>query len=244
MSRLLLLLVLSTTAALLPGCDPRSPAALPDAMSEFPLPAEGDAAPRSTHAPSPDAGQLIRSTWPTADDPGMPFYTRIEPAPPHAYIDDGWAAIVFYRKPSCVPAEFDLLQFFDAPAAFGCPHTVQGHSLWHGAIGSGAPQLVVARASGPVPVWFVPEDAMVQALSDGALTMEELEALPGLVTGLADTFQETHHPHPLPPEMGGGGHPVPKLVLDARGELDDGQRFSLHITRADDVPRVVRIRIR
>ena len=80
---------------------------------------------------------LVRTTWPSAEDPGMPFYARIEIG--QIVTVDGWAIIAFYRDPACIPADFNLLTFFDAPAAFGCPHTVEGFTLWYGEAFAGAP---------------------------------------------------------------------------------------------------------
>ncbi len=228
MSRSIALLIL---IALVPACDPGSPAAPVDE-------------PVSVIAESPAAqSQRVQSTWPTAADPGMPFYTRIEPEAPYVYTDSGWAVIPFYRDPDCVPEGFNLLQFFDAPAAFGCPHRVSGHSVWHESVGAGAPRVVVVRGMGAVPVWFAPQSAILEALEDGELTIGEIEGLTGLVKGVATRFTEMLHPHPLPVEMGGGGHPVPKVILDARGTLDDGRSFSVQVTRTGDRPPSVRIRI-
>lgn len=91
---------------------------------------------------------LIRTTWPSADDPGVPFYARIEPVPPHAPTDGEWAAIVFYRDPGCQPLQgFNLLDFLDPPVAFGCPLTVEGFSLWLGEPFIGAPKIVNTRGA-------------------------------------------------------------------------------------------------
>lgn len=190
-----------------------------------------------------DAG-LVRTTWPSAEDPGPPFYARIEPAPPHVFSDGEWAAIVFYRDPDCVPADFNLLFFFDPPTAFGCALTVEGASLWQGAPFNGAPKIVTSSGSGAVPVWFVPVSAIDPALQDGVLTIGELAGLEGLLVGHAYHFNETLHPHPLPPELGGGGHPNPKLILNAHGSLEDGRRFKLHITTVNDEVRAIQIQFR
>ena len=40
-----------------------------------------------------------------------------------------WAAIPFYRPADCIPADFNLLDFFD-PAAFACPSYVSGFEIW------------------------------------------------------------------------------------------------------------------
>jgi hypothetical protein len=77
---------------------------------------------------------LLSLVWVTApivfansryDDGDVPFYARIEP---HAILHtDDWAFVVCYRPPGCVPSTFNLLDFFDIPAAFACqPPTING----------------------------------------------------------------------------------------------------------------------
>lgn len=187
---------------------------------------------------------LARTEWPSAEDPGPPFYARTDHAPPFVFHDGEWAAIVFYRDPSCVPADFNLAQFFNPPAAFGCQPTTQGFSLWEGEAMSGAPKIANTRDAGPVPVWFVPVAAINKVTQDGTLTIGELEGLDGLLVGFADHFKETLQPHALPPELGGGGHPNPKLVLDAKGSLEDGRQFNLHITQVKDEVKAIQIQFR
>jgi hypothetical protein len=188
-----------------------------------------------------DAG-LVRTTWPSGEDPGLPYYVRTEPMPPHIYDDGEWAVFVFYRDPGCVPADFNLLSFFDIPAAFGCSLTVHGSHLWQGAPFSAPPKIVTVTGDGAVPVWFAPAAAVESATQDGALTIGELAGLDGLLVGYAAQFNETLHPHPLPPELGGGGgHPNPKLILDANGQLNDGRQFHLHITRVQETTQSILI---
>lgn len=187
---------------------------------------------------------LVRTDWPSAEDPGPPFYARTDHAPPFVFNDGAWTAIVFYRDPSCVPAGFNLIQFFDPPAAFGCQPTTHGSSLWHGEALSGAPKVVTTSGNGAVPVWFVPMETASQATQDGVLTIVELEGLDGLLVGYADQYDETLQPHPLPPELGGGGHPNPKLIVDASGQLEDGRQFNLHITQVQDEVQAIQIQFR
>lgn len=187
---------------------------------------------------------LVRTTWPSPQDPGPPFYARVDPLPPHVFDDGDLAAIAFYRDPACVPADFNLLDFFDAPAAFACPLTVEGANLWHGEPFAAAPKVVTSRGTGAVPVWFVPADAIRDAIADGVLTIGELAGLNGRLVGDASQFHETLHPHALPAELGGGGHANPKLSLQAHGRLDDGRRFSLHIVWIRDEVRAVNIHLR
>lgn len=187
----------------------------------------------------------VRTTSPSAEDPGLPYYARVEPAPPHVYHDAEWAAIVFYRDPACIPDGFDLLQFFGAPAAFACTQLVSASSTWKEGPFMGAPKTVNVTGMGAVPVWFFPTDVVLPALADDILTMGELEALPGRLMGSASRYQEILHPHPLPPVAGGGGHANPKLNVTARGSVEDGRNFRLHVNRGDyDELHALRIVIR
>jgi hypothetical protein len=192
---------------------------------------------------SSDGGaQPTRTVWGTPADPGPPFYARIDPAPPHIFDDATWAAVVFYRPSTCVPADFNLLDFFHPPAMFACDLLVSGASHWHGAPGVGSPR--VTTASGSPEVWIFPASAVPGLLADAVLTIGELAAVPGLLTGTASQFHETLQPHPLPPEFGGGGHPNPSITLVARGELDDGRGFQFQLTHDDGGTRSVRIMLR
>ena len=184
---------------------------------------------------------LERTTWPSDNDPGPPYYARIEPSPPHVLHDGQWAAIVFYRQPSCVPAGFNLLSFFHFGPAFGCDLTVHGASLWPGEPFAGAPKIVTSQGNGAVPIWFVPVTAINQATQDGELTIGELAALDGLMVGSAEHFNEVLHPSALPPELGGGGHQNPKLIQDASGHLADGRAFHFHATKMGGEQVAIRI---
>ena len=192
--------------------------------------------------PTTAAGEgLIRTQWPSGEDPGMPFYARVELLPPFIFNDGEWAAIVFYRDPGCVPPDFNLILVFDFARAFGCPHTVRGFSLWDGAIFNGAPKKIHISGNGAVPVWFVPWDAVKdEARADGNLTVAGLQQIEGLLVGYADQYTEELQPHP-DPTIGGGGHPNPKMIVHAHGELEDGRRFMLHISWVRDVVRAMNI---
>lgn len=194
----------------------------------------------------PSADRLVASPWPSSTDPGVPYYARIEPAPSHFYIVNGLAVIAFYRDPGCIREDFNLLAFFDAPAAFGCSLTVEGFSLWEGEpFGGGAPKISQALGMGAVPFWFIPADVVLDAAQDGMLTIGELAALPGRITGSATEFSETLHPGaiPLPPPLGGGGHPHPAFIQTARGTLEDGRSFEYHVTTVKDELVDIRLRI-
>lgn len=185
---------------------------------------------------------LTRTNWPSAEDPGPPFYARI--GGPGVENDGETAAIVFYRNPGCVPADFNLLSFFDIPSAFGCALMVEGFSLWEGEPLVGAPKTVRSKGAGAVLIWFVPMDELEPAIEDGVLTIGELGSLNGLQVGTATQFSEVLQPTPLPPELGGGGHPNPQLIISAHGSLAEGGQFNLQITRVKDQLDSTRIQFR
>jgi hypothetical protein len=232
-------ILMAMPVAVLLGCEPRSPT---EPASEPAMDATA-----TVLASAADPQRMVRT-----DDVGGPFYARIVPVPPHIYADDGWVGIAFYRDPSCVPGDFNLLDFFDLVEAFPdgpprpilCTLLVQGHSLWHGAPGTGAPHTVVSKGAGPVPVWFALEQEVLAAMADGDLTMAELQGLGSLVKGETHHFNELLHPHGITGQASGGGHPAPKIVLNAHGTLYDGRGFQFHITAVDGGARNVRIRFR
>lgn len=186
--------------------------------------------------------RLARSPWPTAVDPGPPFYARIEPAPPHLYTVNGMAVVAFYRDPGCIRPDFNLLSFFDAPAAFGCSLAVEGFSTWHGTPFVGTPKVAETRGLGAVTFWLIPTDVALDAVQDGVLTIGELAALPGRAVGHATQFSEMLHPGPSP-GPNGGGHTHPMLSLSARGTLDDGRGFEYHVTTANHALVAITLRI-
>jgi hypothetical protein len=158
----------------------------------------------------------------TGDGGDVPFYARIERG--EIYHTDEWAAIVFYRPPECVPGDFDLLDFDDAPRAFGCaPPTTDGFSIWSGEPYSSAPIQINLHGLGAVPVWFVSWPELQYAIADdGSLTMPELEGMQSLLIGSASFYKETLHPT--------GGAQVPMINYVAHGSLESGQSFKVHAT--------------
>jgi hypothetical protein len=158
---------------------------------------------------------------------GVPAYARIERAPydrlPLVHHDKDWAAIPFYRAPACIPAAFNLLEFFDPPTAFNCPMTVEGFEIWKNGPWAGdlSPIQVVSHGAGNVPVWFVRWEVLRAALQDDSLTIGELRGLNPL-KGTASYFKETLHPGEGP---SGGSAKNTKTQIVARGLLEDGRTF-------------------
>jgi hypothetical protein len=154
-----------------------------------------------------------------------PFYARVEF--PFTIHTGEWAAIVFYRPPACVPGGFNLLDFFDVPGAFFCgPLAVAGREMRMDPNPFAAPFQSLLKGLGSVPVWLVTWADMQAALADDVVTRTELESLPSLLMGTADTFEEMLQPIPTR---------VPsRLVINAQGTLEDGRSFLLHYNSHDD----------
>jgi len=157
------------------------------------------------------------------EDPGGPFYARIEFGLVHH--TDEWAAIAFYRDLDCVPGQpFNLLRFFDpnVPRAFSCPLTVHGFIIYRDPAPGAAPMQSRMQGNGAVPVWFVRWDELQAAIADNKLYIGELEGLPSLKKGTALFFEETLHPT--------GGSVQTMLELAAFGILEDGRAFAYQVT--------------
>ncbi len=152
---------------------------------------------------------------------GVPAYARIERLPDGEVLihtDGAWAAITFYREPACVPVDFNLLDFFDAPRAFGCTMTVEGFEIWRNGPGAdSSPIQTVSYGLGAVPIWFVELDELQDAVADGVLTIAELGSLPSLKKGSAVFFKETLHPFQSAQQT--------KTQIVAMGVLEAGGSF-------------------
>ena len=174
---------------------------------------------------------LVRRAIPD-EDPGPPYYARVG----LQVFDDGeWVAIPFYRPPSCIPADFNLLQFFhfpgpDGPGAFACPLLMSGFLLIEPDAPLGTfPRRVVLEGT-DVPVWFIPSAVFAEATVDGGLTVGELEDLQAM-HGLARSYHETLHPR-------ADEH---LIVIVARGALEDGRTFAFDTVHLRDEIQTLRI---
>jgi hypothetical protein len=120
----------------------------------------------------------------------VPFYAR-------GIAGDKWAAVIFYRPPSCVPREFNLRTFIDIPRAFGCgPMTMDGYAVFENVpTVDPAPQLSRLNGEGAVPIWFMRTRDFEKAGADGVRTIAELEALEPL-RGSARLYSEVFKTEP------------------------------------------------
>lgn len=158
---------------------------------------------------------------------GPPYYARTEPAvfDPNLIPTNGeWAALVLYRQPNCIPESFNLLQFFDLPAAFDCPlSNLSGYEVWANSPQTDqAPRHTRFTGSGEVPIWFVKLAEFNQAAADGVVTIADFENMPSLRKGSADFFDELLRPSQTNSRL--------LLHIQANGRLDDGGGFRLNYT--------------
>jgi hypothetical protein len=175
-----------------------------------------------------------------ATSPGVPAYARLELLVPNFDVPNNrrWAAVVFYRSPDCVPAGFNLGDFFDLPGpqglgAFACPLLIEGHELWtNGRDEDVAPRFVFSRnAVSKLPVWFVAWSELQPVLASGFVGIEDLRNMSSLRRGHARWFEERLYPNGVPGQSGGAD--APGISIRASGELEDGRMFSLMWDYAD-----------
>lgn len=170
-------------------------------------------------------------------DGQVPFYART--ARGDSINDGETAVIIFYRPPSCIPAEFNLLDFFDfptaaGPGAFGCnPPTTDSIEFWrNGPDVDFAPVSAKFRGLGAVPMWFISLSEVEAAIADDMLTIGELEALPSLRKGSASYYREILRPTGSPSPRPNG------IRVTARGELEDGSDFQVLVALIGNSNRV------
>jgi hypothetical protein len=164
----------------------------------------------SATAPAAQAAERVEQAG------NVPFYARFLAGPE-------WTAIIFYRPPTCVREDFNLLAFFD-PEAFNCgPPTTDGFAVLGNTPNPfGAPLQLKLWGLGAVPIWFVRTAELNVAAEDEYLSVDELAALPSLVEGTATDYSEVLHPLE--------GAKVEKITVVARGTLEDGRSFRLQVT--------------
>jgi hypothetical protein len=157
----------------------------------------------------------------------VPFYARF--GENETFSDGEWTVIVFYRPPGCIPADFNLNQFFHFPAesspgAFACaPPTTTSVEYWtNGPDTDPAPLIAEMTGRGAVPVWFIAEAEVQQAMEDGKVTIGELDALPSQLAGEATTYTELLHPSQTNAKA--------LLQFHAEGAFEDGRPFMVDVS--------------
>ena len=188
---------------------------------------------------SPGAEGPLRLRFPE-QDPGGPVYARVER--PFLVHNELYAAIVFYRDPDCVPADFDLLDNVDLEGfptdarAFRCPLTVKGFQIWTTYPIPGPPNFVLTTGSGAVPVWFVALPELQAALADDTLLIDELRSMPSLQEGYANHFEETLQLTSTAQTL--------SIRLAASGAMADGRSFLVNYVFRSGVVKAIDIKFR
>lgn len=146
----------------------------------------------------------------------VPFYAQL--SMDETVTDGTWVGIVFFRPPGCIPADFNLLGYFDFNA-FACqPATMDGFDIW-GDLADPAPLYQVLKGLGAVPVWFVSLAEYQVAKEDGILTIGELAGMDSLRTGVGSKVNVVFHT-----ALSNTHH----AVITASGALDGGGTFVLN----------------
>jgi hypothetical protein len=166
------------------------------------------------------AGAPVIRDVPSAADPGAPFYTPVFIDGLSGFVptDGTWVGIHFYREPSCIPANFNLLKVFHPPVAFGCTLTITGKT-WRHAPGDLVPYQEHYSGRGAVPIYFVRLPDLQAAAADDVLTIGELTSI--AVIGRAESYRSVIH-HST--QASNHGHET----LTAQGWLENGGRFQFH----------------
>ena len=171
----------------------------------------------------------------------VPFYARF--GENETFSNGEWTAIVFYRSPDCIPADFNLNQFFhfpgeSGPGAFGCtPPTTTSVELWaNGPETDPAPLVAEMTGRGAVPVWFFDRAEIETEMADGVVTIGELAELPSRLVGTAASYTELLHPSQ--------SNAQPLIQFIAEGALEDGRSFLVDVSQgAPDVANHITIEI-
>jgi hypothetical protein len=187
---------------------------LPACATEVPTGSRADPAPPSSGSAAQSSAPIIL-TFP-GEQPGPRYYALFERG--FIPLDNGWVGIVFVRDPSCVPAGFNLLDWFDSPpVAWACALTIEGEAWWHD-LAAPPPFQIHARGLGAVPIYFVRWTELQVAIADDVLTIGELQSLPSLLIGEASFLEHVVHNTNQPTNHG-------HETLVSRGTLEDGRSF-------------------
>lgn len=167
-----------------------------------------------TGPPAVDGGRLLAEYQTSrADATPLPFWSRIL-----CCLEEGGGIVFYVTDPSAVPADFNLLQFFD-PRALGAESSVEGFMLIED--GALTPRKVDLKGLGAVPIWFFDAAQWQGMFADGVVTVPEMEAN-GPIKGHATFYREILQP-------AGGGAPRTGLHVKARGTLEEGGSFTYQV---------------
>lgn len=166
----------------------------------------------------------------------VPAYARFETVSDLGFTDGQWFVIPFYRDPVCVPNNFNLLDFFDAPRAWECddiiPPYIEGFAIRSQPLPA-PPEHFFASGLPGMPVWFVSfaELEQVAEKNRGKITIRDLQKMESLRSGVAEFYVE---------EIQTAVNPVSSHRIETSGELLDGTPFLATYSHgsAEDVPKI------
>jgi hypothetical protein len=159
-----------------------------------------------------------------AEDPGIPTYARMGPVLNQFLVAGDKLVIPFYRNPECIPANFNLLHYYDPPQAFGCELKVAGMFVIEKEAEAGQFPIMVHTSGTEVPFWIVDWSDLQAVMAGGSVTVGDLQAMQPMKV-LASRFEEF-----LNPRM--NEHQV---VIEAEGVVQgSGQAFSFSLKHVGD----------
>jgi hypothetical protein len=159
-----------------------------------------------------------------ADFPGIPAYARLEPVE-NGFHDGVWAAIPFYREPSQIRTDFNLMSFMDRWAALDATLLIEGFVI-RDLPAPSPPKKFFAQGLPGMPVWFVRWDELSEAMFDDYhLTIVDILAMESLVMGWADFYHEEI-------KSGGRDNPSSHRIITC-GVLEDGRDFWAHFVHGN-----------
>ena len=158
------------------------------------------------------------------EDPGIPTYARVGPILNQFFIVGDQLVIPFYRNPECIPDSFNLLNYYDPPAAFGCELTVQGRFVIEKDAEQGQFPIMAHITGKEVPVWIVDWAGFQLLMAEGTVTIVDIEKL-NPIKATALQFDEY-----LSPRI--NEHQV---IIEAAGRVvDSEEEFYFSLTHEGD----------
>jgi hypothetical protein len=163
------------------------------------------------------------------DDPGIPIYARVGPILNQFFVTNGYLVIPFYRDPECIRDNFNLLNYYDPPAAFGCELIVKGKFVIETDAKEGAFPIMAHIEGIQMAVWIVGWPDFQGLMESGPVTIADLEAL-NPMKGLSLQYEEYLSPRLQEHEV----------IIEAGGIIEaTGEEFTFSLThRGDQIERI------
>ncbi len=157
-------------------------------------------------------------------DPGIPIYARVGPILNQFFVTENLLVIPFYRDTDCIREDFNFLDYYDPPVAFGCELNVEGKFVIENDAEEGSFPIMAHTQGTQVSLWIVDWHEFQALLENESVTLPELEAL-NPVKAVAQQYEEylspRFHEH--------------EVVIEAQGIiLNSDQQFTFNLTHRED----------